>query len=148
MAKIVAINGGELKIGDDSGNVTTVPASCAQYVNPSVGDVVELYRDGESFIVTKKSGVSSSIAETGVDGGKKINKHVFAWVFAWLLGGFGVDRFMRGQIGTGVCKILFGWLTCGIWLLVDWIIALTKAYGSAFSDSEFLLFDKKGKYIR
>jgi len=27
------------------------------------------------------------------------NKHVFVWVFTFLLGGFGIDRFTRGQVG-------------------------------------------------
>ena len=25
----------------------------------------------------------------------KQNKHMFTWLFAWFLGGFGVDRFIR-----------------------------------------------------
>ena len=28
---------------------------------------------------------------------KRVNKHVFAWVFCFLLGELGVDRFVRGQ---------------------------------------------------
>ena len=66
---------------------------------------------------------------------KKINKHVFAWVGAFLFGSIGVDRFMRGQVGLG------------IWTLVDWIIALTNVYGNAFSDDEMVTFIN-GKYAR
>ena len=75
---------------------------------------------------------------------KRINKHVFVWVFTFLIGGLGVDRFVRGQIGLGVLKLL----TCGgcvIWALVDWIIALIKAYGSAYAGSEEFVFEN-GKY--
>lgn len=77
---------------------------------------------------------------------KKINKHVFAWVGAFLFGGLGVDRFMRGQVGLGILKIitLGGW---GFWALVDWIIALTKVYGNAFSDDEMVTFIN-GRYAR
>lgn len=67
-------------------------------------------------------------------------KNVFTWVFCFLLGGFGVDRFVRGQVGLGVIKLLFGWATCGIWPLVDWIIALVKAYGSSYGNEANFVF--------
>lgn len=75
---------------------------------------------------------------------KRINKHVFVWVFTFLIGGLGVDRFVRGQIGLGVLKLLTAG-GCGIWALVDWIIALIKAYGSAYAGSEEFVFEN-GKY--
>lgn len=77
---------------------------------------------------------------------KTINKHVFVWVGAFLFGELGVDRFLRGQIGLGILKLL----TCGgagIWTLVDWIIALSKAYGSDYMDTENFTFIN-GMYSR
>jgi len=93
---------------------------------------------------------------------KRINKHVFTWVGTFLFGEIGVDRFMRGQIGIGILKlILFGLcatvaslvavFTFGIgtflipvfmapiyiWWFIDWIIALTKL-GQYQSDFVFI----------
>ena len=54
-----------------------------------------------------------------------IDKHLYTWVGSFICGVLGVDRFMRGQIGLGILK-LFTVGGCGVWALIDWIIALTK----------------------
>ena len=71
---------------------------------------------------------------------RKCNKHVFVWLFAFVLGEFGVDRFYRGQIGLGILKfITAGGL--GMWFLADFIIAAIKAYSnSAFGPDEDVIF--------
>ena len=73
---------------------------------------------------------------------RRVNKVVFV-LLAFFLGGFGVDRFMRGQVGIGLAKLFLGWLTLGIWPLVDFIISLVKlgSYGDEF------VFDNAGKWV-
>ena len=44
---------------------------------------------------------------------------IIGFVLGFLLGYFGADRFYKGDIGLGVVKLLFCWLTLGIWWLVD-----------------------------
>ena len=56
---------------------------------------------------------------------KRVDKVLFIVLGAWLFGALGVDRFMRGQIGLGVLKLLTVG-AFGIWALIDLIIALVK----------------------
>ena len=66
---------------------------------------------------------------------KRIDKHIFTWVGTFFFGGIGVDRFMRGQVGLGILKLItVGGF--GVWSLIDWIIALTKL-GSYDKDFTF-----------
>lgn len=74
---------------------------------------------------------------------RRVNKVAFV-LLCFFLGGFGVDRFMRGQVGLGIFKFLIGsWATLGIWPLVDFIIALVKL--GKYQD-EFV-FDNAGKWV-
>lgn len=148
MAEILQIEGDKVKIGTDDGKVVTVPLKNLNYEEPQKGDKVKFYKDGGEYIVTREGSSMEGLIGTDAKGNKKINKHIFVWIGSFMFGGFGVDRFLRGQIGTGVCKLLFNWLTLGIWSLVDWIIALTKAYGSAYGNTENITFDADGKYTR
>lgn len=49
-----------------------------------------------------------------------------AWLLSLFLGFFAVDRFYLGNVGLGVAKLLVGWLTGGIWWLVDFIIVVSQ----------------------
>lgn len=48
-------------------------------------------------------------------------------VLSIFLGTLGVDRFYIGDVGLGVCKLLFGWVTIGIWPLIDIFFSYKKA---------------------
>ena len=43
------------------------------------------------------------------------------------LGGIGADRFYVGDTGLGVVKLLLGWLTFGLWPLIDIFFSYKKA---------------------
>ena len=66
----------------------------------------------------------------------RVNKVAYI-LLTFFLGGLGVHRFLRGQIGLGLLMIFFGWATFGIWWLVDFIISLTKLSVYPGDDYEF-----------
>jgi len=73
---------------------------------------------------------------------KLIDKHLYTWLGSFFFDTFGVDRFMRGQIGLGILKIVTSG-GFGVWCLIDWIIALTKLgeYGNEF------VFNSNGDWV-
>lgn len=73
---------------------------------------------------------------------RRVGKIAFV-LLGFFFGALGVDRFMRGQVGLGIFKLLIGsWITLGIWPLVDWIISLVKL---GKYENEFL-FDASGRW--
>lgn len=63
-------------------------------------------------------------AAPATGGTKKLN-WVLTLVLSILVGSLGVDRFMMGQIGMGILKLITGG-GCGIWWLVDVILIAMK----------------------
>ena len=49
------------------------------------------------------------------------------------LGSLGVDRFMLGQVGLGIVKLLTLGL-CGIWTIIDWFIIQNKTKERNFTE--------------
>ncbi|MDR2007371.1 MAG: TM2 domain-containing protein [Alphaproteobacteria bacterium] len=52
---------------------------------------------------------------------------LLTFLLSLFLGGIAVDRFYIGDVGLGILKLLFGWMTFGVWYLLDWYFAQRKA---------------------
>ena len=57
-----------------------------------------------------------------IPAGTSPKSRLVATLLSFFLGGLGIDRFYLGNIGLGVAKLLLGWLTAGIWPLIDFIV--------------------------
>ena len=55
------------------------------------------------------------------------HNHVVVLLMSIFFGAFGVDRFIIGDIGLGIAKLLLGWATFGIWPLIDIFLCYKKA---------------------
>lgn len=66
----------------------------------------------------------------------RVDKYFFTVFGAWLFGLLGGDRYLRGQVGLGILKLItLG--AFGIWYFIDLIIVLTKV-GKYEKDFEFI----------
>lgn len=59
-------------------------------------------------------------------------------ILSILLGGWGIDRFMVGDTGMGILKLLTGGC-CGILTIIDWFTIQNKAKEKNFIDVMALL---------
>ena len=108
----------------------TNAAAPGWYLDPS-NPTVEHWWDGTAYThsrprsLPQPSAPQTVVYQTQVFLGPVSPKsRTVAAVLGFFFGVLGVDRFYLGNIGLGVAKLLVGWLTAGIWPLIDWIIIL------------------------
>lgn len=56
------------------------------------------------------------------------------------LGMFGIDRFIIGDVGFGIAKLLFGWMTCGIWPIIDIFFSYKAAKQKNMTDILYAIY--------
>jgi len=109
-------------------SLMTNSAAPGWYVDPT-NPTLEHYWDGAAYNGTRVGAAAPTVmVPAGVvsayGGAVSPKSRTVASILGFFLGGLGVDRFYLGNIGMGVAKLLLGWLTVGIWPLIDWIIIL------------------------
>ncbi len=91
------------------------------YSDPS-SPATEHWWDGTAYVQSRPKTPPAPPLQYGSRVSPK--SRTVASILGFFLGGLGVDRFYLGNIGMGVAKLLLGWLTLGIWPLIDWIVIL------------------------
>jgi TM2 domain-containing membrane protein YozV len=96
------------------------------YADPS-DPAQEHWWDGTAYTQSRPTSSTAAVVYAPVvwrRPGASPKSRTVAAILGFFLGGLGIDRFYLGNIGLGVAKLLVGWLTFGIWPLIDWIIVL------------------------
>lgn len=145
MSKIIKMEGDMVAIGTEAGEIINVPLTALNYENPQINDEVTVYQSDDAIIVSRGDDGQAAYISGYQPLERTMNKHVFVWIGGFLFGYLGVDRFLRGQIGIGILKLITAG-SFGIWWLIDFIIALVKAYGGSFPEEEITFID--GRYSR
>jgi TM2 domain-containing membrane protein YozV len=100
------------------------------YADPA-NPATEHWWDGTSYTQSRAAALAAPpvlyVAAPYRPPGTSPKSRTVATVLGFFLGGLGIDRFYLGNIGLGVAKLLVGWLTFGIWPLIDWIIIIAGA---------------------
>ena len=84
----------------------------------------------------KKTEAAPAVAPVQTTTGTKKVNWVLTLVLSILVGWLGVDRFVMGQVGLGILKLITGG-GCGIWWLIDVILIATGK-----------MKDSEGKIVR
>lgn len=153
MNKVIKLDLEELVIAKEDGTTIRVPYEDIEF-KPEIGDLVELYPDGEKIIVHKVEKMAASIEDkiqinivneqaqiqsqnqeqvqqiqtpfVHVQSGKVVNKLVYT-LLAILLGSLGAHKFYSGKILKGIIYLIFCWTYIpGIIGFIEGIVAAFK----------------------
>jgi len=97
----------------------STPAPPGWYRDPSQPGF-EHWWDGTAYVQTRP--IAQQAVYLARPAGVSPKSRTVASLLSFFLGWLGVDRFYLGNIGMGVAKLLLGWLTAGIWPLIDFIV--------------------------
>ncbi len=61
MKKIIQIDGNSVYIGTETNDILTASLDSVNYANPKVGDIVDVYKNGEDLIIVKADSPNTSV---------------------------------------------------------------------------------------
>ena len=135
---VTVVDNDELLVMGDKSNLCIKAEELPLLNRNSKGNII--IKDNHIIDVSKVK--KESVFKNMVERTKSYNKILFIF-FIYFFGYLGLDRFIRGQKGLGILKLItFGGF--GIWNFIDFIIAIVK---TCKTDGEYLIFEN-GKYIK
>lgn len=146
MAKIIKIQDDVVSVGTDDGNFFTV-ASADLNFKPSVGDEVDVFKNGDTPLVVKREKTVSQnpLMENALLSDEEMlspKSRAASSVLCFFLGTLGVHNFYLGRIGRGICQLVLFLVGCatewlligtvplfvvGVWVLIEFVIILVGA---------------------
>lgn len=136
MAKIlnVDLKNSDVTVGMDDGSAVHVSLKEFSFI-PQVNSTVEIYKDGDSYVVNQATNaLSNNNSNDSNHGGTVVISRVTYVLLAWFLGLFGAHKFYQGNIGIGFAYLaisiigsfllFIGPLAVAVFTLLDVIEAL------------------------
>ncbi len=84
------------------------------------------YFPQDKIVIMREKMLSADDSKFNIISSIDLKDPIMLLVLSILFGSLGVDRFLIGDIGMGVLKLLTGGL-CGILTIVDWFLIQSKA---------------------
>lgn len=142
MSKVIKLDFEEVVIANEDGSTLRAQYEWFNF-KPEIGDSVEVFPDGEEYIIHKKNNQKNDIEDkisinivnentqqqnngVYVQAGKLVNKIAYLLITLFL-GAFGGQKFYEGKIGSGIACLFFSWtLIPSLIALIDFIKAALK----------------------
>ncbi len=143
-----AISLSPVKIGKPNSNAPESTIDKIGFTSARIANDVGVFQKINSYFVRKlhpaiNSSRDQDASETNPGREKSINKFAYILI-TFFFAGFGVNRFMRGQIAVGIVWLITGGIF-GIGHIVDFIISLVKL--SKYPGDSFT-FTEQGDWTR
>ncbi len=126
MPRIIGIKGDTVQIRTESGKIIDVNNSQLNFL-PEMGDEIEVFRDGNRVVVSKKQyQTQNGIVSAYMVNKKPVSKTAYC-LLAFFLGGIGIHKFYSGRIAAGILYLLFCWTGIPAFIaFIEFIIGICK----------------------
>ncbi|MBO0440410.1 TM2 domain-containing protein [Candidatus Enterococcus ikei] len=122
--KVIKLDFEDVVIANEDGSTTRALYEWFNF-KPEIGDLVDVFPDGDELIIHKATTIAENIQDKininivnennntqtvggYVQHGRVVNKWIY-FILAFFLGWFGVHKFYSGFTGKGIMYLVFSW---------------------------------------